>query len=253
MRRFLLLIFIYASLGTFSVQAQEPRKFTLMAHRPNYFLPITYNSNPNNNPYQDLGDPSLDNAEAKFQISFKVPVVSRLYFAYTQLAFWQVYNRDVSSPFRDTNYEPEFFADFDKWQIGWAHQSNGRTDPFSRSWNRVYAQYTLQKDAFLMMIKPWYRIPEDDDEDNNSDIHRYMGYGELRFAYAWKEQVFAALVRNNLNANDNKGAFELTWSAPLTTSVKLYLQYFNGYGECLLDYNHYNNRIGIGFAISDWM
>jgi phospholipase A1 len=90
---------------------------TMFPHRPTYFLPFAYNTNPNDAPYQAVGEPPLDNTEVKFQISFKVPLArslfsdnTQLYFAYTQLCLWQLYNKEISSPFRDTNYEPEFFC-----------------------------------------------------------------------------------------------------------------------------------------------
>jgi phospholipase A1 len=243
----------------------------ILPHRPTYFLPFAYNTNPNNEPYKAAGEPDLDNAEVKFQISFKAPLVrsffsddAQLYFAYTQLVFWQLYNKEFSSPFRDTNYEPELFVNLDTdktlgpltnraIQFGAVHQSNGRAEPLSRSWNRLYAQFLLERGDFLIAIKPWYRIKEPSEEDNNPDINKYMGYGEIRLATKWKKNVFAALIRNNLNFSENKGALELDWSYPLTKSLKSYLQYFNGYGECLLDYNHYNNRIGVGIALTDWL
>ena len=121
-------------------------------HRPVYFLPLAYNNNPNNGPFPTE---TVKKTEIKYQISFKVPVLdkvvtdrARFYFAYTQIAFWQAYHREFSSPFRDTNYEPEAFVELDSnkkvglfenrlVRLGFAHQSNGRADPLSRSWNRL--------------------------------------------------------------------------------------------------------------------
>jgi phospholipase A1 len=46
---------------------------------------------------------------------------------------------------------------------------------------------------------------------------------------------------------------ELGWSYGLTTNLRLYAQYFNGYGESLVDYDHSVNRIGIGVMLNDWL
>ena len=93
-----------------SEKESESNRYSLTAYKQNYLLPVTYNSEPNQQ--HDLLDP----VELKFQISFKVILLedmfntnSELAVAYTQQNFWQAYNDDISSPFRETNYEPEIF------------------------------------------------------------------------------------------------------------------------------------------------
>ena len=51
-------------------------RFALLAHKPNYLLPATYTSSPNNPAYSSFPDIGghLENMEAKFQISFKIPL-----------------------------------------------------------------------------------------------------------------------------------------------------------------------------------
>jgi phospholipase A1/A2 len=263
---------------TLEKQAREST-WMIQPHRPNYILPLTYLENPNTQPMRDAGgklqDPvqqELDNIEIKFQLSFKLLLWEDmlgdngdLNFAYTQQSIWQAYNFDASSPFRDTNYEPELFAFFDTdydmlglrgrgLSLGAAHQSNGRGDEdLSRSWNRIYANFVFERGNFACSIKPWYRIPEDEEDDNNPDIEDYYGYGEFRAAYKLKEQVFATMLRNNLDLDENKSTVQLDWTFPLTKYFKGYVQYFYGYGECLLDYNHRDQRIGVGLLLSDWL
>jgi len=149
--------------------------------------------------------------------------------------------------------------------VGFNHQSNGRSEPLSRSWNRIVANVGLEKtfgekkdDSFGLLLKTWYRLPEDDEDDDNPDLSRYVGYGELWGTLYWKEHRFAVMLRNNLRS-ENKGAVQLEWSMPLhainqhlARKISLYVQYFNGYGESLLDYNKSTNRISAGVMLADW-
>jgi len=250
--------------------------FTLMAHKPNYFLAGAYNSRGYNPDLfrEQYRDPSIDfnNTEAQFQISLKVPLWINLlkkidiYAAYTNRSFWQVYNRKRSSPFRETDHEPEMWAQFTpSWEIlgfsnlansiGIVHQSNGQGGVLSRSWNRVYANFVFAKGNFAFGIKPWIRISEDVADDDNPDITDYLGHYEIRAGYKWNDQVFSIMSRNNLESGFKRGAFEFSWSFPLWSYpyLKGYIQYFNGYGESLIDYDNHVNRIGIGIALTDWL
>jgi phospholipase A1 len=250
--------------------------WTIMPHKQNYILLANHNfSSMNEDPWKEIAgsDVTLNETEVKFQISFKFMLWEKLfkkdidfYFAYTQLALWQLYNSDISSPFRDTNYEPELFLWFvNDWKIfgfknkvnllGFVHQSNGRSEPLSRSWNRVYASFVFQRGNLAFGIKPWIRIQESADVDDNPDIAEYLGNFELRSAYKWKRQTFSLMWRNNLDFSSNRGAVELGWSFPLpsTNRIKGYLQYFNGYGQSLLDYNHSSATLGAGFLLTDWL
>ena len=60
------------------------------------------------------------------------------------------------------------------------------------------------------------------------------------------------MLRNNLRS-ENKGAIELGWSFPISSRVKAYVKYFNGYGESLIEYNNAIESFGIGVLISDWL
>jgi len=196
------------------------RPFTLMAHKPNYILFACYNSSPNEDPWRELEEDSndeLDNLETQFQVSIKIPLAIDLFDkkvdifgGYTVRSYWQTYNKDLSAVFRETNYSPEVWMqvhnDWSFWGFkntlygfGFVHQSNGRNDPISRSWNRIFASFVFEKGNLAFSIKPWYRIPEDDKDDDNSDITDYMGHGEIGAAYKWHRNTFAVLSRNNLS------------------------------------------------------
>ena len=272
----------------------ESRKHSppIKAHHPSYILLATYNNTPNRDTMLDV-DPEAraDSMEVKYQLSGKARIIPDgllgkhfdLWLAYTQISFWQLYNSAFSSPFRDTNYEPEgivtWRTNYDLFDLGllagriinlgFDHQSNGRARPLSRSWNRVYAEFGFEKvfnrtnreagrNEFNLFIKPWYRMPEVRTDDDNPDIDAYLGYGEIRGIYYLKNHRFEVMLRNNLRLNKNRGAVQLDWSFPLPVRwlahdrISGYIQYFNGYGESLLDYNASSNRIGIGVMLPNW-
>ncbi|MBB1385522.1 phospholipase A [Pseudoalteromonas sp. SG45-5] len=252
-------------------------------HKRNYILPLSYVSHPNSRPFdrfdeltdEEDGEP-LDHLEAKYQLSIKVPLYDdfadddqAIFFGFTLQSYWQLYNSEISSPFRETNYEPEIFwvNYLDQENVPWgdemaialgiSHQSNGRSQPNSRSWNRIYANFIWENEGFVFSFKPWYRIAEDEKEnvleakgDDNPDIYRYMGYFEFSGAYRLNDHEFSFMTRNNLNS-DNRGAIQLDWSFPLWGRVRGYAQYFNGYGESLIDYNTDIERIGVGILLTD--
>lgn len=249
--------------------------FTIMSHKPNYFLAAAYNSDGYSSEFfqQQNNDPTIEfqDTEAQFQISLKVPLgldvfnTFDVYAAYTNRSFWQVYNKDISAPFRETNHEPEAWLQFTpEWEvfgfknvanaIGFVHQSNGRAGVLSRSWNRVYANFVFAKGNFAFGFKPWIRISEDAATDDNPDITDYLGHYELRAGYKWNGHVFSAMTRNNLESGFERGAIELGWSFPLGSYpyLKGYIQYFRGYGESLIDYNQRVNRIGVGILVADF-
>ena len=253
--------------------------FVLTPHKVNYIL-ATYNDSPNIEPFREEAElhdsePVMDNFEIKFQVSVKFPLMynvfgdnGHLFMAYTNQSYWQINNKEVSSPFRETNHEPEVFMVFhNDWHIagltnsllgvGFVHQSNGSYLGRSRSWNRIYGTAVFDKGSFALRGKLWWRIPEDKKKvesdtqgDDNPDINEYMGSFEITAAYALDEQRFTMMLRNNLD-KPNYGAVELTWSYPIKDNLRLYTQYFYGYGESLIDYNAQTQRIGIGFALND--
>ena len=251
-------------------------RHVITPHKGNYIMPVTYTDNLNTEVYEDAGiDTSeLEDWEAKFQLSLKVPLNYKpiftegdgLYFGFTLQSWWQVYADGASAPFRETNYQPEIFYIMPLGLhvfngnsgliIGFEHQSNGRSQPISRSWNRLYMSYLFEKDNFALSFRPWYRIPEDEkdnpndsDGDDNPDIDDYMGYFELRAAYRYRDYELTFMGRNNLRS-DNHGAAEFSISFPLWDRLQGYAQYFNGYGESLVDYNHSQERFGIGILLT---
>lgn len=233
--------------------------FGLRPYHSNYILPVTYDSKAHND--------GRKHVETAFQISFKKDIFTNTFgfdetigFAYSQRNWWQI--TEDSSPFRETNYLPEVYVQIPFYnpdsslkgtQFGFLHESNGQGNEAgrSRSWNRLYLEgYFQYKDAYIVP-RAWYRIYENKNHDDNRDIQNYLGYGDLNIYIPYDEHLVKVLIRNNLNLKHNHGAFQIDWTYPLgDTGLFGYIQYFNGYGESLIDYNKKTNRIGFGVALS---
>lgn len=266
-------------------QATQDQSYVITPHRQNYILPVTYNDRPNQAPFvaeavfPDSVKP-VKEEEAKLQLSFKIPLNyddllvkhDGLYFGFTLKSFWQVYNANTSRPFRETNYRPEIFYQaplpVQAWEgafftrVGFEHESNGRSQLLSRSWNRLYAGVGFTRDNWVVYLQPWYRLPEDEKEDDgdpmtppsptgddNPDIHKFLGHYELNAV--WKHDNIEVSSQFRQNFNTGNGSVELGVSFPLWGRLKGYVQYYNGYGESMIDYDHRVNRIGMGFLLTD--
>lgn len=249
--------------------------FLFQPYRPTYFLPIKYSTSPNNAPFQGIfahRDPDLDSIEAELQLSFKVKGMQGvfgydnvdLWFGYTTTSFWQAYNHNSSSSFRETSYAPEamlvFRTHYDLAgfrgrfiNLGLLHQSNGRGEDLSRGWNRVYAQFGFERGNLALLVRPWIRIPESAANDDNPDIEDYMGHGDLQAVYSKGRNAYSLLLHNNFKSQNNRGALKFNWSFPLHGRLKGYVQYFNGYGESLIDYNHRQQTFGLGISLAEGM
>ncbi|MDF3981842.1 phospholipase A [Luteibacter sp. PPL201] len=251
--------------------------FNLRGYRPTYVLPVFMASRQNDTPHSPAPDHTvstpqdLDRTEAKFQISLKTKIGENLFgnngdlwVGYTQSSRWQVYNKENSRPFRETNYEPELLLAFaTNYEIfGWTgrlasiginHQSNGRADPLSRSWNRVVADIGFEREGWTVMLRPWWRIPEDRKNDDNPDIQDYMGRGEIQVVHELGRNEFALAARHSFRSGDRShGSLRFTWSFPLVGNLRGFLEAFNGYGESMIDYNHRASYLGVGVSLLDW-
>lgn len=251
--------------------------YVITPHKMNYILPAIVSDSINTQAYNQIPNWSeqLKDVETKFQLSLKVPLTTsnlltegdQLFFSFTLESWWQLYTYSLSRPFRETNYQPElFYFTPIKWHpfdgntaavVGFEHQSNGQSQYLSRSWNRVYINFLFEKNDFALSFRPWYRIPEGEKKttptapgNDNPDITDYMGHFELGLAYKLNEDYeLSMLLRENFS--EHHGALELSLTFPLWGKLRGYVQYFNGYGESLIDYNYKQQRLGIGFALTN--
>jgi len=253
-------------------------RFMLTPHKRNYLFPLSYTRYPNAVPYREANDSALSDlskTEVDFQLSIKILIHENLfgdnghlYMGYTNHSLWQLYNDVESAPFRESDHQPELILSFtNDWEIfgfrnalnevALNHQSNGQGGTLSRSWNRLMLNTVFERGNFAFALNPWYRLPEseqeypgDPDGDDNPDITHYMGNFELNGAYKHSDDIFSIMMRNNLDA-DNKGALEVGWSFPISSNLRGQLQYFNGHGHSLIDYNNKMEVFSLGIVFTD--
>ena len=252
--------------------------FSIREHEPMYIMPAWYRSSPNYTPSTPTRGVAIDavhtqqkRIETKMQISLKTKIAEDLFgthadlwAGYTQQSNWQVYNRGKkSAPFRNSDYAPELFitqpvkanlpfgGKLRMLGVGYIHQSNGQSQPLSRSWNRIYAMAGMEWGKLSVIPRIWARLDPGADKDDNPDIMRYMGYGDLRLAYQFdNKHALSGTLR--YNPKHNKGAVQLNYTFPLKGNLKGYVQGFYGYGESLIDYNHKQKGIGVGLMFKGW-
>lgn len=250
----------------------KDKRFLLLPHKGNFLLPLSYNHKARENSsrsvllneFPERGRYNTD-LETEFQISFSINIFSDIlgsdydfYLGYTHHSWWQVYNKNWSRPFRESNYNPEFFfrkvysvkGDSNNIQLvlndmGYQHQSNGQIQELSRSWDRIYIRQIYSWKRLLLTLSLWHRMS--DDIDDNPDIQRYLGYGELSIDYRFKK----AMAGIRIIPGDRYAGAELSYSYPLQDNIRFFTKAFYGYGNSLIDYNNKNRRLGIGFILTD--
>ncbi|MFS4417242.1 phospholipase A [Maribacter sp. 2307ULW6-5] len=247
--------------------------FVLSPYRPLYFLLGKWSNDMNRQPKSVGLDNALespvpyDNVETAFQLSVKTKVFHNIlwnstdvWFAFTQSAFYQLYNKTISRPMRELNYEPEIILNFpvrykflglNGRMLGLSlnHESNGLDVPGSRSWNRLILMAGLEKGPWQVYAKTWIRLPSI--EEGNPEIMNYLGRGELRLIRDLGKHRVQLIGKHSLNWNENRGSLRLDWTFPVKNNLNGYLRVFSGYGESMIDYNHLQTTVGLGMSFID--
>ncbi|MCP4757592.1 MAG: phospholipase A [Proteobacteria bacterium] len=263
----ILLLLIGAS-SLWAQDAPEPFLRTLEPYKPIYILHsrfLKYEGEEQG--YQDR--------ELVIQFSFKKRIYRNLHFAYSHKAFWQVYDQPNSRPFRENNYNPEFFLEYSKlWKLDYLrlglteHESNGEKQRFdenanpvnySRTWNRSYLFVRQQIEDYLELeLKVWILTNSDNEEygsfsTDNADMQQYMGIGELYAVLGRFPTVLTVMLRRGWRKGTETVRLEGRIPIHLLTSgrdtgLDIYLQAFAGYGDSLIDYNRKIRRLAIGLS-----
>ena len=256
-----------------SEAAVEGADYVITAYKPSYLM-VTHNQSfdPEKTLFAEI-DPDFagfEPQEIKYQVSGKAAVARNLFdseislfAAYTQTAWWQVFSDEgiTSAPFREINHEPEVFlrhyggpdlplggriANLD---LALVHESNGRSQFLSRNWNRLMGRFTADYGDLALFGRLWYRLPEDKADDDNPGEYRYMGYGDIRAVWVPNRNTFSVMLR----PGTEKGGAEMSWSYPISKNLRVYAQWWHGYGESLIDYDQSVNRFGLGIALNDYL
>ena len=196
-----------------------------------------------------------------------------LWFGYSQQSYWQLFNGDLSRPFRTTDHEPEITYIYPtdaplpggwRWRYSGAsvaHQSNGQTLPLSRSWNRAILMAGVEKgDQFRVQARLWKRLNEDAADDDNPRISDLIGRAEV--AGFWNlnpNNTLGVTLRHSLRETAN-GSVRLEWlkkvgnggSPGVESGLRFHTQLFSGFGDSLLDYNRKRTVLSVGLSLVDW-
>ena len=265
--------------GTFSFRGFRPLSVSISAGDSVNKQPRSGNPNNSTTVTEDY-----QKQEMRIQLSVRTKLAQNLltdpnsnlrdslWLGYTGLSYWQVFNSDLSRPFRTTDHEPEIFYVYPttaqlpfgwRWRysgVGLVHQSNGQSDPLSRSWNRYYLMTGLELDnRWQVQAKVWKRMKESAADDNNPNIQDYIGRGELKLGWNVNRGNWLGLTaRGSLNGH-GKGSGRLEWMHTLgegwmggKSNLRLHAQLFHGYGDSLIDYNKKRTVFSVGFSLLDF-
>lgn len=219
-------------------------------------------------------------ASAKFQLSLKYrffvedgPLAQRasflgdLYFGYTQTSLWDLGTN--SAPFHDSSYIPRvFYLNDDLWdwpgkkvrlgvEGGLSHESNGKSGSDSRGFSTAYVKPILR----LGDPQGWYWTIQPTlvhylEVYDNPDIADYRGHVNMQIIFGKTDGLqISAQFRNGSQGFATE--VDLSYPLPALTwrnlNGYLLLQYFDGYGETLVDYNRrLPSQLRLGLMIVRW-
>lgn len=252
-------------------------RFAVRTYEENYVLPLRYTSSINHAPFSPTQGvfpdrPGYRNEDVALQISLRAKVARGLlqdndgiWLAYKQSSAWQLWDAVDSRPFRNTDYQPEILyvapvsARLANLPGGWSlrmiqaglvHQSNGQSDPLSRSWNRLQFRVGADNGRWGGMLGALYRLP--DGSDDNPDLVEHIGSLEAKAGMGLGYSRFTLTARINPDRL-SRGSVQLGLSHPIyhddPAGLRWYLQLFSGYGQTLLDYNVRQQSVGVGVML----
>lgn len=208
--------------------------------------------------------PTRTNSDVKFQVSIAqrltkstLPFNSYLFLFYNQKVFWNVFEN--SMPVRDFNFNPGLGLGkllivkdrvIGKASVLIEHESNGRDSISSRSWNKIsFCGSIFLSPQFMVHAKYWIPIV---DGEHNKDILKYSGIYQTGIQITSRDKKIGMAItltkRKSWNLSCNT-MVELNYRLFKKDNQYLFVQYYNGYGEGMLDYKQYHSRLRAGIVI----
>lgn len=246
-----------------STESLDPVTKTTRKIQDNDELIEDFNLKKHNSIYFIYGHP-----QSKLQFSFKYEVYKNLpiYIGYTQLSFWDL--KKESKPFSDVNYNPELFYSWDlnkSWIesidiVPYEHKSNGKDGLASRSYERIYVQVNSNYVFSKFTLRTSLQIGHVYGLKDNKDLQEYYGPLQLKFSLTHLQNSLLDKVRFDFKAfaggkyleSFHKGGREVGMSVRFggaNINPSIYVQYYAGYMESLLDYNKYTEEFRIGLIL----
>jgi outer membrane phospholipase A len=230
-------------------------------------------------PYEPIYFLAGNYPAAEFQLSLKFQlfdftnsyaVATNLYFAYTQTSYWDLFSSDPS--FFDTSYKPSVFLYFPELlsredksivfdlQGGAEHESNGRGGPMERSIYSAYLQprITFGRPGhlqFALQPRAWTYFLVG---PNNPDIAEFRGYADLHAFLTLKSDPnswanFQVETRFRIGDGGAHPGVQVDarYKFPHFNPT-IDVQYFEGYGQTLRQYNKEAHGLRVGLCLWYW-
>jgi phospholipase A1 len=208
---------------------------------------------------------ALGSNDLKLQLSFKYRFLLNVpaYASFTNTIAWDIY--EPKDPSRDVTYNPELFYRWrvaDPWpgflDTGYWHASNGRGDePEKRSLDRLFARGLFDVDLLgrHLLVTPTAYLTLATSE-YSPDIDDYLGRWEL--GLVWKDLLGPDQPGNDLDllvdivdpiASEGSVTIGLLLRLEDTAwSPNIYVQYFSGYGDTMLEYAEHRTELRFGMT-----
>ncbi len=205
---------------------------------------------------------AMGSNDSKIQMSLQRELLdkSSLYFAYTLRGLWL---RDVpSTPFKELTHQPEMYWTTKLGEWGYEHLSNGLDNRSSdhdglkkrsRSLQRLYWQdlallsWQRWKVGIKLMVPVYVK--------SYTPYHDYLGYQETILSYQAGASIMT--LSGSLGPSGGRLICDISWN-PLTildaswaarNHTWLFLQYYQGYAETLVDYNRQTTALRLGLRL----